>query len=202
MRPGTQGYAEQSPFLVDQYEALTFEHKHSEVLHLLPDEPARVLDIGAGTGADAAWLADQGHTVLAVEPTAELREAGHRLHTSPLITWLDDGLPDLALTLARHEQHALVMLTAVWMHLDAAERGIAFPHLATLTAPAGRLVMTLRHGPVPEGRRMFEVSADETDALAAQHGLLPLLRLHTPSRQPHNRVAGVTWTRLVYERAA
>lgn len=41
MRPGTQGYAEQSPFLVDQYEALGFEHKHSEVLHLLPNAPSR-----------------------------------------------------------------------------------------------------------------------------------------------------------------
>jgi SAM-dependent methyltransferase len=202
MRPGTQGYAEQSSFLVDQYEALSFEHKHSEVLHLLPAAPARVLDIGAGTGADAAWLADQGYAVLAVEPVAELREAGQRLHTSPRIGWLDDGLPELTQTLARGEQHALVMLTAVWMHLDAAERSAAFPRLVSLTAPGGRLVMTLRHGPVPEGRRMFEVSADETDALAARHGLLPLLRLRTPSRQPHNVAAGVTWTRLVYERPA
>jgi protein-L-isoaspartate O-methyltransferase len=202
MRSGTQGYAEQAAFLVEQYEALGFEHKHSEVLHLLPTAPARVLDIGAGTGADAAWLADQGHAVLAVEPTAELREAGQRLHTSPRIAWLDDALPDLRQTLARGEQHALVMLTAVWMHLDATERSAAFPHLVTVTAPSGRVVMTLRHGPVPEGRRMFEVSADETDALAAQHGLLPLLRLRTPSRQPHNVAAGVSWTRLVYERPA
>lgn len=202
MRPGTQGYAEQAQALVEQYEALGFEHKHSEVLHLLPAAPSSVLDIGAGTGADAAWLADRGHTVLAVEPTAELREAGRRLHGSPRITWLDDGLPDLTHARARREQHALVMLTAVWMHFDAGERREAFPHLAAMTAPGGRLVMALRHGPVPAGRRMFEVSAEETDALAARHGLLPRLRLRTPSRQLHNQAAGVTWTRLVYERPA
>lgn len=202
MRPGTQGYAEQAHALVEQYEALGFEHKHSEVLHLLPAAPSSVLDIGAGTGADAAWLADRGHTVLAVEPTAELREAGRRLHGSPRITWLDDGLPDLARTRARGEQYALVMLTAVWMHLDAGERREAFPHLAALTAPGGRLVMALRHGPVPTGRRMFEVSAEETDALAARHGLLSRLCLRTPSRQLINQAAGVTWTRLVYERPA
>jgi protein-L-isoaspartate O-methyltransferase len=32
-----------------------------------------VLDIGSGTGRDAAGLAAMGHSVVAVEPTAELR---------------------------------------------------------------------------------------------------------------------------------
>jgi len=31
--------------------------------------------------------------------------------------------------------------------------------------------MSLRHGPVPDGRRMFDVSADETVALGEQAGL-------------------------------
>ncbi len=35
----------------------------------------------------------------------------------------------------------------------------------------GQILMSLRHGPVPPGRRMFDVSADETIALAAGHGL-------------------------------
>jgi hypothetical protein len=33
------------------------------------------------------------------------------------------------------------------------------------------MALSLRHGPVPAGRRMFEVSAAETRTLAARHGL-------------------------------
>ena len=71
MIPGTQGYAEQAPHLIEQYESLAFADKHRAVLHLLPDKTSQVLDVGAGTGADAAWLAARGHRVIAVEPTAE-----------------------------------------------------------------------------------------------------------------------------------
>jgi SAM-dependent methyltransferase len=99
MTPSTQGYAEQAAELIPRYEAVPFEHKYRAENHLLPQRPSRILDVGAGTGADAAWLAAQSHTVLAVEPTAALREAGQALHPQPTIEWLDDSLPDLACVL-------------------------------------------------------------------------------------------------------
>jgi hypothetical protein len=43
--------------------------------------------------------------------------------------------------------------------------------LASLVSDGGQVVMSLRHGPVPDQRRMFDVSAEETIALAAVHGL-------------------------------
>jgi len=198
--PGTDGYEAQADALLVQYEAIPFEEKHRAVRHLLPAPPARVLDIGAGTGADAAWFAAQGHQVVAVEPTAGLREPGRRLHPSPAIEWVDDGLPSLAVLRRAPRRFDLVMLTAVWMHLDASEREAAFPHVASLLAPAGRLVLALRHGPVPAGRRMFEVSADETVQLAEAHGLRLLLSERTASLQAANLAAGVEWTRLAFER--
>lgn len=125
--PGTQGYAAEAAVLVPRYEAIPFEDKHGVAMHLLPQQPARIADIGAGTGADAAWFAARGHRVLAVEPTLELREAGRRLHPSPAIEWLDDGLPALSRTRARGEAFDAVLLTAVWMHLDEAQRREAMP---------------------------------------------------------------------------
>lgn len=199
-RPGTEGYAEQAEHLVAQYESLDFEQKHREVMPWFPAPPARVLDIGAGTGVDAAGFAARGHRVLAVEPTAELREAGRQLH--PELDWLDDGLPDLARTRARGERFDLVMMIAVWMHLDAGEREVAMPEVAALLAPGGRLVMSLRHGPVPAGRRMFDVSAEETQALGARHGLVTRFSQLTGSVMAQNIATGVTWSRLVLERPA
>lgn len=194
--PSAQGYAEQAAELIPQYEAVAFEAHHAQEMHLLPTAPSRVLDIGAGTGADAAWFAARGHQVLAVEPTAEFRQAGQALHPSPRIEWLDDALPGLALVLARREMFDVVMLSAVWMHLDEAERREGMPRLASLLAPGGVLMLSLRHGPVPAGRRMFAVSPQETVELASRSGLQAVLNVPSESIQPRNIAAGVTWTKL------
>jgi hypothetical protein len=53
------------------------------------------LDIGAGSGRDAVWFTVQGHTVMAVEPAAAMRQEGQRLHPDANIRWLDDHLPAL-----------------------------------------------------------------------------------------------------------
>jgi SAM-dependent methyltransferase len=197
---GTQGYAEQADALFVKYEEIGFTHKHEAVLRLLPKAPASVLDIGAGTGADAGWLDSHGYRVVAVEPTAEFRIRAMALHPSPSIEWVDDSLPRLTVMIARRETFDVVMLTAVWMHLDGAERVAAMPLLASLVGPGGLLLMTLRHGPIPAGRVMFEVSADETIGLASNCGLQTLLNVHRESTQAANRDAGVTWTRLAFGR--
>jgi len=54
---GTEGYGETADALVEHYEGLTFADVHRDTLHLIPKTPGRVLDIGAGTGRDAAALA-------------------------------------------------------------------------------------------------------------------------------------------------
>ena len=57
---------------------------------------------------------------------------------------------------------------------------------------------TLRHGPVPPGRKMFDVTAAETVTLAARCGFQVLLAERTESSQPENRAAGIEWTRLAF----
>jgi hypothetical protein len=94
------------------------------------------------------------------------------------------------------------MLTAVWMHLDEAERRLAMPKLASLLRPEGLLAITLRHGPVPAGRIMFEVSVEETIALAHSCEMEAILSVHGPSTQAVNREAGISWSRLAFRSAA
>lgn len=200
--PGTQGYADEAPELVERYEAIGFTALHQDILHLIPATRARILDIGAGTGRDAAGFAAMGHTVLAVEPTDELRAAAAAMHPSPLIEWLDDGLPHLANVAARGTTFDVIMLTAVFMHLDAHERAQAMASIGGLVAAGGKVIFSLRHGPVPQGRRMFDVSAEETIALGHAQGLAPLLVLRDRTfTHAGHRAAGVTWTRLALARA-
>ena len=195
---GTEGYAEEAEALFRQYESIAFTDAHRAVLHLIPAVPGRVLDIGSGTGRDAAWFAGRGNSVVAVEPTDAMRLPATVLHPSPRIDWLNDSLPDLAVLRGRGETFDLVMLTAVWMHLDEDQRRQAMPHLAALVRPGGTIIMKIRHGPVPPGRRMFEVGAEETMELARSAGLHPVLNVRTESSQEKNRAAGVSWINLAF----
>lgn len=195
---GTEGYAEQAEALVQQYDGIAFAAVHGDVLHLLPPAPARALDIGAGTGRDAAALAAMGHRVVAVEPVVAFRTRAAMLHPSPQIEWLDDYLPDLTRLVARGESFDLILLSAVWMHLNEQQRRQAMRRVASLLDERGVMVLSLRHGPVPSGRRMFDVSADETIQLASLDGLRLELRL---DNQPAAlRTEGVSWTRLAFSK--
>ncbi|MFZ6746219.1 class I SAM-dependent methyltransferase [Undibacterium sp. JH2W] len=199
---GTEGYAEMAEFLVQQWQDISFEQHHAMILHLLPLAPSRVLDLGSGIGSDAAAFAAMGHSVVAVEPTEELRLPGIALHDTPSITWLDDSLPDLPVVQARKETFDLIMLSAVWMHLDATQRQRAMPKLAGLMSESASLILSLRHGPIPAGRRMFDVSTEETIELAAAQNLLPILNVRTASLQKVNQQNAVMWTRLAFRRAS
>ncbi len=198
---GTEGYAEEAEALFRQHESIPAADVHRGVRHLIPAAPAGVLDIGSGTGRDAAWFASQGHRVVAIEPTDAMRLPAMALHPSPAIEWLNDSLPDLAILRARGETFDLVMLTAVWMHLDEAQRRRAMPNLAALLRAGGTMIMTIRHGPIPPGRRMFEITPEETIELARAQGLRPILNLCRESSQERNRAAGVTWTNLAFVKA-
>ncbi|MEV7927166.1 class I SAM-dependent methyltransferase [Kitasatospora sp. NPDC088779] len=191
----TAGYAEAAEELAVQYESVTFAEVHADLLHSYPPPPAAVLDVGAGTGRDAAALAALGHPVVAVEPTAELRSVAERLHVGSGVRWVADALPELPRLSAGAERFDLVLLTAVWMHLAPAERPLAMAALGRLLAPGGRLALTLRHGPVPPGRRMFDVPPEETVALAAARGLR---LLHRAERGDLHGRSGVRWTSLVF----
>jgi len=55
----------------------------------------------------------------------------------------------------------VILLSAVWMHLPPADRPRAFRKLITLLKPGGLLALTLRLGPAPPERAMFEASEHE-----------------------------------------
>jgi hypothetical protein len=60
------------------------------------------------------------------------------------------------------------------------------------------LVMSFCQDAVPRGRRMFDVSAEETVQLANAYGLQAVLKLQAESVQRENRRIGVTWIHLAF----
>ncbi|MFE3881368.1 class I SAM-dependent methyltransferase [Streptomyces lydicus] len=189
-----QYYARAAQSLAEQYESLSFETVHHDVLQLLPSPPARAADIGAGTGRDAAALSRRGFDVVAVEPVRPLRTVAQRLHAEAPITWVEDALPALDHLTGPFD---LILLSAVWMHLDEEERVQGMQRLYELAAPGGRLVITLRHGPLPDNRRMFDVPVVETVALAERCGLQQVQVSQGPDRLGR---AEVHWSALVLQK--
>jgi SAM-dependent methyltransferase len=167
------------------YEAFGFEQIHAGALPFLPATPGLMLDVGAGSGRDAAWFAARGWEVVAVEPAAALRAEAGRLHPSPQIRWVDDRLPALAALHRLGLGFDLVWLSGVWQHMPPEERPRAMRKLATLLKPGGRMVLTLRHGPAPADRPMWPVDAHEVERLGLDHGLA--LRVDHPNTIEHLR---------------
>lgn len=194
-----QGYRDAAASLIERYEAISSAALFVPVAAFLPAVPARVLDLGAGTGRDAAWLAAQGHRVLAVEPVAAFRRAGQARHRVAGLGWMDDSLPGLPRTLELGRRFDLILLAAVWHHLAPADRAAAFAALAKLAAPGGRVVMSLRHGTGAPSRPVYPVRPAETQALAKACGFTKLHEATAASAQPGNRAAAVGWTWLVFE---
>ncbi|MCS6890371.1 MAG: methyltransferase domain-containing protein [Rhodovarius sp.] len=181
----------------EAYEAFGFADIHADAMPFLPAPPGLVLDVGAGSGRDAAWFAARGFEVIAVEPAANLRGEAARLHPSPAIRWFDDRLPSLAAVHRLGLAFDLVWLSGVWMHLPPEERRRAMRRLATLLKPGGRLVLTLRHGPAPPDRPMWPVDAPEVERLGLEFGLA--LRAVTERREDRAGRADVRWQTVVLD---
>jgi 2-polyprenyl-3-methyl-5-hydroxy-6-metoxy-1,4-benzoquinol methylase len=192
------GYEHDSARLIDAFEAISSAEVLAPVSAFVEGSPGRVLDVGAGTGRDAAWLAARGWDVIAVEPVAQFREAGARLHPAPSIEWVNDSLPHLSHVLNRQHWFSLVLLTAVWQHVLPEDRSMALRNLKSLLSPSGRLIMSLRHGPGSPARECFPATEAETRCLARECGLETVGSQSAPSVQSWNRSAGVSWTWLVF----
>lgn len=194
------GYAEDSSLLIGSYEAISSPNLLSHVLDFIPDPHCRVLEVGAGSGRDAAWLASKGLNVTAVEPVSEFREAGKRLHPSPLIEWFNDSLPSLSKVTKQAQSYQLALLISVWQHVPNEDKLESLVNLYSLLKQNGKLVISVRNGAGAPNRECFPTSAIKTTELAQQCGFKLCFSCNAPSNQTSNKIAKVTWDWLVFER--
>ena len=194
------GYAAAAEVLTARYCDLEPDDLYAGVARFFPPPPARVLDIGAGPGRDAGWLAAKGHDVTAVEPVAAFRTAGQARFGAGII-WIDDRLPDLPTVRARGHAFDLILVSGVWHHLADAAQSRAMRTISELLARGGRIILSLRHGPGAPLRPVHPCDPDRTIQRAATQGLDQVHRAEVPSIGQANIAAGIRWTWLVFERA-
>lgn len=186
-------YNSEASRLADEYEQVSFENVHATLLPHLPSPPARVLEVGAGSGRDAAALARMGYKVKAVEPAKAMREIALSIHPELKDRLLDDRLPDLGKI--GKANFDLILLSAVWMHLPSHQRVHALGRLKELLASNGKLAITIRIGKPDPSRGMYEIAPDDVVKGAMANGLKLISRSDQPDVLGRHTVS---WTTLIF----
>lgn len=135
--------------LVAVYDAANGWSRDDDLFLSLVDEegPARVVDLGCGTGRLALGLAAAGHTVTGVDPAAASLDVARAKAGADEVTWVEGtarSLPDAAFDVAIMTSHVAQFL------VDDAEWADALSDLHRTLAPGGRLLFDTRN-PVARG---------------------------------------------------
>ncbi|MBI1216835.1 MAG: methyltransferase domain-containing protein [Alphaproteobacteria bacterium] len=143
-----------------QYNALNRELVHADLLSLLPeDQTLQVLDIGAGSGADADMFAEKGHFVVAAEPAAALRELAMKTYDNMNIIWNADVLPEMAETCRAQMSFDVILASCVLQYLDEETRFKALEKIFSLTNVGGLIEVLAPVSPTRE--HQFPLSEGE-----------------------------------------
>ena len=170
----TRYYDQNRDRLFDRYSAFSSHDIHDVWTRetLRNREPGTACDIGAGSGRDSNWLAENGWEVIAVEPS-KLRQLGEQKSHSR-VTWIDDELPGLNKLRALGHRFDLILLSGVWQHVPSKHHRRAFRILCEMLNRSGLLVFSLRHSDDVEEqieRGFVSVDSDELIQLANQHAI-------------------------------
>jgi 2-polyprenyl-3-methyl-5-hydroxy-6-metoxy-1,4-benzoquinol methylase len=169
--PNINFYHQNAQQQAELYDGQSFEGVHAHWADLLDALPAnaRVCDIGAGSGRDAAALTARGLSVYAVEPAKAMREIG--MQRAPQAVWMDDHLPEMnQLLLANAHPYDLILISGVWMHLNADEQQHALHVMAEVVSEDGYLVISLRQGQFSDGRTTSNPTLSQLKSQADEAG--------------------------------
>lgn len=169
-------YDQHAEALADGYESVSFEEAYPFLLPLLSAETLRVLDVGSGTGRDAAWISERGHQVIAAEPSSAMRRIARELHSKTDVKWIDAKLPELEDAALQNRNFDVILVNAVWMHIPPTERQDAMDRLHELVKLNGRVFVSLRLGPSDDSRGMYNISVERFVQRAEEVGFSVVLK--------------------------
>jgi SAM-dependent methyltransferase len=178
----------------EQYEKVSPEKVNAQWSHFIPATKSLALDVGSGSGRDAAWLAEKGHEIIAVEPADKLRKKSEELHPHSSIHWINDSLPALKEVYKLNLRFDLILVSAVWMHIAPGLRDRSFRKLINLLRPGGKLILTLRHGISSDERTMYTTESEEIYKLANRYAVDVVLNTKSDDQLGRSEVS---WTTMV-----
>lgn len=185
--------------LNEMYSSKPFDCIHQSWKHMLKRVPLKsyVLDVGAGNGRDALALSNMGYDVTAVEPADKLSQflrSNTQSKANNHIEWLSDSLPSINSVKELNKQYSVILLSAVWMHLNKEEQEESIKNLSQILYSNGIIVITIRNGSFKDGRTTSNPTVNELDALIHKYGLK---NIHTSHSNDELNRSDVSWTTVV-----
>lgn len=107
--------------------------------------PGHALDVAAGEGRNAVWLAERGWRVTAVDFSAVATRKGRELaaarggDAAALIDW------EIADVVSYSADRRYDLVLVIYLHLSEQQRRSAFQHAAAALAPGGTLLVVGHH---------------------------------------------------------
>ncbi|NMH60654.1 class I SAM-dependent methyltransferase [Alteromonas ponticola] len=191
-----QFYNDNAETLFKQYQSIDFDSAHASWLQVVDFASMHTaLDVGAGSGRDALALHQKGLQVTAVEPANELRRKGLAI-TGNNVKWIRDEMPSL--NKISGVLYDLILVSALWMHLNTAQQLQSMKRLYSLLSDNGVLIITLRYGTFDDNRIGFNV---DKDRLIDEANSLGLSVLHQNSEMDRLNRSDVSWETVVLTRS-
>lgn len=164
---------------------------------------ARVLDVGCGSGRDAARLLASGYDAYGIEPVEALRQAAVAAHPELAGRIAEGGLPRTGAAFGGEFDG--ILCSAVLMHVPDSDLLDAALAMRRLLKPGGRLLLSipasrgdLLSGDRDANGRLFSAcSADEISLLLERLGFAAISRWESDDVLGRS---GTSWTTLLLER--
>ena len=188
-----QTYNAQAGSLCQTYNKLATEDVLPGIASVLPLNRGNAVDLGCGSGRDAFRLASHYsfQSVLGVDASIEMiRNAWNANQMAAQISYIEDEMPALQRVKARSQSFDFYLMSAAWMHLDTDERKQMILLMDGLARANATAYLSLRHGPSPADRPMFDTSVEEVRDLAAGVGAKSIVLPATADQQGRGNV---TW---------
>jgi protein-L-isoaspartate O-methyltransferase len=181
----------------EKYQGVDPIKVHASWLGHMPPKPGLALDVGGGSGRDAAWLSQLGWEVVVVEPAIALLQLGQKATETDSVTWINDALPILVKLQEYLHSFSLILVSGVLMHLPHHQRIDSLETLTGLMADNSLLIVTLRQGPDLERREFYQVSSDEIVQFAEKKSLQVEV---SDTLADELKRDGVTWQTIIIEK--
>jgi len=198
-------YDEQAEDISDRYESADVSRLHAMLLRYLPSRGASVLELGCGSGRDAAFLRACGYEVTAVDASGGMVAEATRIHpelsgrVSCAAAPFPGGSP-----LLRRTFDAVICIGAL-MHIPDAGLPETVLQIRRMLRPGGVLFVEVSVGRAGlrgerdgTGRLFRERRPEELQPLFEQHGFTFSARRESPDSLGR---PALRWVSLVFNRA-
>ena len=141
--PTIRYYQQHAEELAQRYERAEVANLHQRLLHTF-SPGAQLLEIGCGSGREAAFLCAQGYEVQGIEPAPAMIDRALYLHPELEGRLFQGSIPDeLPAPIVQNEHYNGTYAVASLMHLSKEQLQPTFENLHRLLKQDGRLLFSV-----------------------------------------------------------